>query len=245
MWPWAARIDDGHHADAATRLLHHQRRPGQGRQPRRTRRRRRALPGAGARRPAPATARGAPTSAHAAAASHRERATASAPGPGTTPRACRSPTNVADLHSDNNKLPRRTALTEKGEVVNGRGDTPNQHDILTGSNLDGTRATGAADTTCSNWTSSGDGSARSATTTAGRRHEPDVVELGAPSRGCSQDEPGRHRRRRASSTASRRNKGLRSARSSRGAAASPGRPWLSVPPAPPGGWASAPRRGGC
>ncbi len=64
--------------------------------------------------------------------------------------------NVADLHSDNNKLSKENSLTEKGEVVKGRGDTPNQHDILTGTNLDGT-GSGA---TCNNWTSSaGDGSA--------------------------------------------------------------------------------------
>ena len=64
--------------------------------------------------------------------------------------------NVADLHSDNNKLSKENSLTEKGEVVKGRGDTPNQHDILTGTNLDGT-VSGA---TCNNWTSSaGDSSA--------------------------------------------------------------------------------------
>jgi hypothetical protein len=67
--------------------------------------------------------------------------------------------NVADLHSENNKLGKENSLTEKGTVVNGRGDTPNQHDILTGSNMDGTLATGAADTTCRNWTSNGEGSA--------------------------------------------------------------------------------------
>jgi hypothetical protein len=67
--------------------------------------------------------------------------------------------NVADLHSDANKLGKENSLTEKGTVVNGRGDTPNQHDIITGSNLDGTLATGAADTTCRNWSSNGEGSA--------------------------------------------------------------------------------------
>jgi len=56
--------------------------------------------------------------------------------------------SVADLHSDNNKLSKENSLTEKGEVVKGRGDTPNQHDILTGTNLDGT-VSGA---TCNNWT---------------------------------------------------------------------------------------------
>jgi hypothetical protein len=58
--------------------------------------------------------------------------------------------SVADLHSDANKLSKENSLNEKGEVNNGRGDTPNRHDILTGSNLDGT----AAAATCNNWTSS-------------------------------------------------------------------------------------------
>lgn len=69
--------------------------------------------------------------------------------------------DVADLHSDNNNLKKDTSITEKGEVVNGRGDNPNQHDILTGSQLDGTTFTDGADHTCSNWTSSAaDGSAQ-------------------------------------------------------------------------------------
>src|SRR5688572_3439439 len=65
--------------------------------------------------------------------------------------------DVADLHSENNKLGKENSLTEKGEVVNGRGDKPNQHDILTGSNLDGTAFTDGADHTCKDWTSSGEG----------------------------------------------------------------------------------------
>ena len=66
-----------------------------------------------------------------------------------------------DLHSDNNNLKKDTSITEKGEVVNGRGDNPNQHDILTGAQLDGTTFTDGADHTCSNWTSSeADGSAQ-------------------------------------------------------------------------------------
>ncbi|HYP06113.1 MAG TPA: hypothetical protein VER03_07730 [Bryobacteraceae bacterium] len=69
--------------------------------------------------------------------------------------------SVADLHSDANNLKKDTSITEKGEVVNGRGDTPNQHDILTGSNLDGTAFADSADHTCKNWTSStADGSAQ-------------------------------------------------------------------------------------
>ena len=66
--------------------------------------------------------------------------------------------NVSELHGKNN-LNKQTALTEKGEVVNGRGDTPNMHDILTGSRPDGTAYTGDADRTCGNWTMSGAGAA--------------------------------------------------------------------------------------
>ena len=66
--------------------------------------------------------------------------------------------NVDELHGNNN-LNKQTALTEKGEVVNGRGDTPNMHDILTGSQPDGRAFTGSDDMTCHNWTSSGEGAA--------------------------------------------------------------------------------------
>lgn len=60
--------------------------------------------------------------------------------------------SVADLHSDNNNLKRETALDEKGNRVNGRGDKPNKHDILTGSRLDGTAYPAGEDMTCRNWT---------------------------------------------------------------------------------------------
>lgn len=66
--------------------------------------------------------------------------------------------DLAELHGTNN-LTKRTALNEKGEVVNGRGDKPNTHDILTGSKPDGTAYGDDADRTCANWTSSGKGSA--------------------------------------------------------------------------------------
>jgi hypothetical protein len=65
--------------------------------------------------------------------------------------------SVADLHGDNN-MTKQTDLTEKGEVVNGRGDTPNRHDILTGSKPDGTAFPGSEDMTCGNYTKSGAGS---------------------------------------------------------------------------------------
>jgi hypothetical protein len=67
--------------------------------------------------------------------------------------------DVADLHSAANNLTKQTALTEKGEVSNGRGDTPNRHDILTGSQADGTAFAAGDDRTCKNWTSSTQGSA--------------------------------------------------------------------------------------
>ena len=66
--------------------------------------------------------------------------------------------NVAELHGTNN-LGKQTSLTEKGEVVNGSGDTPTRHDILTGSQRDGTAFSGSDDMTCGNWTKSGEGSA--------------------------------------------------------------------------------------
>lgn len=60
--------------------------------------------------------------------------------------------DVASLHSDANNITKETALNEKGEVVSGRGDQPNRHDILTGSMPDGTVA---ADQTCGDWTLGG------------------------------------------------------------------------------------------
>ncbi|MDO9412201.1 MAG: lectin [Pseudolabrys sp.] len=65
--------------------------------------------------------------------------------------------DVADLHSASNTLTKQSALTEKGEVVNGRGDTPNKHDILTGSRADGTAFPPDKDMTCKNYTSSTEG----------------------------------------------------------------------------------------
>lgn len=67
-------------------------------------------------------------------------------------------TSVADLHSANNKISKATALSEKGEPINGRGDTPNMHDILTGSQADGTAFAAGEDRTCKNYTSSSEGS---------------------------------------------------------------------------------------
>lgn len=67
--------------------------------------------------------------------------------------------NVEDLHSDASNVTKMTALTEKGESVSGRGDPVNTHDILTGSDPSGRYSTAGGDTTCGNWTKSGEGSA--------------------------------------------------------------------------------------
>ena len=67
-------------------------------------------------------------------------------------------TDVDNLHAANN-ISKATALTETGAAINGRGDTPNTHDVLTGSQPDGRYIAGNVNTTCGNWTQSGEGSA--------------------------------------------------------------------------------------
>ena len=97
--------------------------------------------------------------------------------------------NVDQLH-DNGNLTKQTILTEKGGVVNGRGDTPNMHDILTGSDAQGRAFAGGKDTTCGNWTKSGEGSAQVGHSDRQGLRE-DVAAKSwnhtHPSRGCSQD----------------------------------------------------------
>jgi hypothetical protein len=98
--------------------------------------------------------------------------------------------DLDELHGDNN-LGKDTALSEQGEVVNGRGDEPNRHDILTGSQPDGTAFAEGEDRTCGNWTSSADGAAMVG------HHDRQGLRDDAPSRswnsshpsrgGCSQD----------------------------------------------------------
>jgi hypothetical protein len=69
-------------------------------------------------------------------------------------------TSVDDLHSDNNKLSKETALTERGTLVAGVGDTPTYHDIMTGSQPDGRAWPPNLNLTCNNWTSSTFGNAQ-------------------------------------------------------------------------------------
>lgn len=92
------------------------------------------------------------------------------------------------LHGENN-LTKETVLNEKGETVNGRGDDPNRHDILTGSELDGTAFSGDDDRTCQNWTSSGSGSAQVGHhDRQGGGENPTSWNSAHASRGCSQED---------------------------------------------------------
>ena len=96
--------------------------------------------------------------------------------------------DVTDLHSDNANITKETVITERGGMVNGRGDDPNQHDILTGSNLDGTAFTGEGHDACANWTSGGTGSARVGHfDRTGGGENPTSWNSAHNSRGCSQE----------------------------------------------------------
>ena len=95
--------------------------------------------------------------------------------------------DLDQLHYENN-LTKETVLNEKGMMTNGRGDTPNQHDILTGSNLDGTAASDSE--ACSNWTSSADGAGSAMVGHFDRNGggaNPNSWNSAHGSRGCSQD----------------------------------------------------------
>ncbi len=97
--------------------------------------------------------------------------------------------SLDELHGANN-LDKGTALDENGEPVNGRGDSPNRHDILTGSQPDGTAFAAGEDRTCGNWTSSGEGSAMVGhhDRMGLRDDEPSRSwNSSHPSRGCSQE----------------------------------------------------------
>ena len=72
-------------------------------------------------------------------------------GPWTNAKGVVVAKDVAELHGQNN-LTKQTSLSEKGDVINGRGDTPNRHDALTGTQPDGTAFAAGEDRTCGNWT---------------------------------------------------------------------------------------------
>ena len=96
--------------------------------------------------------------------------------------------DVNDLHSDSNNLTKQNSVTEKGDVVSGRGDPVNKHDILTGSSPEGRALPG--DMTCNNWTSSGAGSAMVGHhDRIGLNDSPPAKSWNSshPSKGCSQE----------------------------------------------------------
>lgn len=109
-------------------------------------------------------------------------------GPWVNAKGVEIAADVASLHSDSNNITKETALTETGEVVPGRGDDPNRHDLLTGTNADGTLAAGQ---TCNDWTSNSEGTAMLGHSD---RMGPEDLATGTswnaahPSRGCSQED---------------------------------------------------------
>lgn len=97
--------------------------------------------------------------------------------------------SVEHLHSAENNLSKETSLSELGTMINGRGDSPNQHDILTGTQTDGTAFAGDEDKTCSNWTSNGEGSAQVGHhDRTGGGPDPTSWHSAHGSRGCSQSD---------------------------------------------------------
>jgi hypothetical protein len=109
------------------------------------------------------------------------------PGPWANAKGEEIAANVDELHTDDNKITKETALSEKGEVINGRGDNPNRHDILTGSTAEGVVD---GENTCGDWTYNGEGAAMVG------HHDRIGLRDDAPSkswnashltRGCSQD----------------------------------------------------------
>jgi len=109
-------------------------------------------------------------------------------GPWTNANGVVVATDVDDLHSDNNKLGKANSVTESGHMINGRGDSPNRHDILTGSTLDGMAFTDGEDHSCMDWTSSSsDGSAQVGHhDRTGGGANPTSWNNAHPSRGCGQ-----------------------------------------------------------
>jgi hypothetical protein len=114
-------------------------------------------------------------------------------GPWYSAKGGRVAQNVGDLHGDTieqarlgNNINKTTAISEKGEPIKGVGDTPNQHDILTGSQPDGRAYTDGADHTCGNWTSGAAGTAQLGhhDRTGGGNTSWNATH---PSRGCSQE----------------------------------------------------------
>jgi hypothetical protein len=110
-------------------------------------------------------------------------------GPWFNARGVKIADSVDDLHGEKANLGKQTSLNENGGTVPGRGDSPNMHDILTGSQRDGTAFSDGGDTTCGNWTSNATGSARVGhhDLTGGGEY-PESWNSAHGSRGCSQED---------------------------------------------------------
>ena len=109
-------------------------------------------------------------------------------GPWVNAKGVEIAASVEELHGDANKINKETALDEKGNSVKGRGDEPNQHDMLTGSQRDGTAIPGEADMTCKNWTSNGEGAAMVGHhDLIGNPQNINFWNYSHPTKGCSQE----------------------------------------------------------
>jgi hypothetical protein len=109
-------------------------------------------------------------------------------GPWVNAKGVQIAANIDELHSDANNVNKETALNERGETVKGRGDEPNQHDILTGTQQDGTAFAAGEDMTCSNWTSDGEGAAMVGHhDLIGNPQGINFWNFSHPTRGCSQE----------------------------------------------------------
>lgn len=109
-------------------------------------------------------------------------------GPWANAKGVEIAASVDELHTEPNKINKDTALDESGNMVKGRGDEPNQHDILTGTQQDGTGFPAGEDRTCGNWTSSGEGSAMVGHhDLIGNPQNINFWNFSHPSRGCSQE----------------------------------------------------------
>jgi hypothetical protein len=110
------------------------------------------------------------------------------PGPWVNAKGVQIAANVEELHSDANKINKDTALDERGNTVKGRGDEPNEHDILTGTQRDGTAFPAGEDMTCSNWISNSEGKAMVGHhDLIGNPQGINFWNFSHPSRGCSQE----------------------------------------------------------
>ena len=108
-------------------------------------------------------------------------------GPWVNAKGVQIAASIDELHGEANNINKETALNERGETVKGRGDEPNQHDILTGTQQDGTAFAAGEDMTCGNWTSDGEGAAMVGHhDLIGNRQGINFWNFSHPSRGCSQ-----------------------------------------------------------